>query len=66
MPTRILAPFSGVVRSIAFGYLLLMALMPAAAQDLEVAATVAQTEGLTLDREGNVYSAEMMTDHEAK
>jgi gluconolactonase len=36
----------------------LVALLPAAAQEVEVATTVAFTEGPTVDREGNVYFSE--------
>jgi gluconolactonase len=39
----------------------LILLLPAAAQKVEVATTVAFTEGPTVDREGNVYFTEIMT-----
>jgi gluconolactonase len=42
-------------------FLCLILLIPAAAQEPEIATTVAFTEGPTVDREGNVYFTEIMT-----
>jgi len=41
--------------------LCLVMLFPAAAQEVEIAASVAFTEGPTVDREGNVYFTEIMS-----
>src|SRR3954462_13632509 len=42
-------------------FLGLILLLPAAAQEPEIATTVAFTEGPTVDREGNVYFTELMS-----
>src|SRR6202790_5088265 len=42
-------------------FLCLIMLLPAAAQEVEVATEVAALEGPTVDREGNVYFTEMVS-----
>ena len=42
--------------------LLVSLVLPAAAQDVEIAAAVAFTEGPTMDREGNVYFSDIMSE----